>query len=144
MITASVMKGLNINSVRNKFDSVIEIIKNFNIFLILEPKLDASFPKNKFKINSYKCFRRDRSKYGGGLIFYFNEGIPFNVLANQTVLPNVEMMAIEFPQIKCKWLPLGVYNLQSKVIQNLLKKLLGFSVTVCLLMKIFFYWVIST
>ena len=45
MITASVMKGLNINSVRNKFDSVIEIIKNFNIFLFWNLILMHHFQK---------------------------------------------------------------------------------------------------
>ena len=43
-------------------------------------------------------------------MFYFNEGIPCKVLANQTVSPNVEMMAIEFHQMKRKWLLLGVYK----------------------------------
>ena len=31
-------------------------------------------------------------------MFYFKEVIPCKVLANQTVSPNVEMMAIEFHQ----------------------------------------------
>ena len=55
----NIIGHLNINSVRNKFYSLIEIIKNFNIFLISESGLDASFPKNQFKINGYKGFRRN-------------------------------------------------------------------------------------
>ena len=43
-------------------------------------------------------------------MFYFNEGIPCKVLVNQTVSPNVEMMAVEFHQMKRKWLLLGVYK----------------------------------
>ena len=108
--TTNIIGHLNINSVRNKFDSLIEIIKNFNIFLILESKLDASLPKNQFKINGYKCFRRDCNKYGGGLMFYISEGIPCKILANQTVSSNVGMMTIEFHQMKSKWLLLGVYK----------------------------------
>ena len=38
------------------------MIKNFDIFLISESKLDASFPKNQFDIKGYKGFRRDCSK----------------------------------------------------------------------------------
>ena len=39
---------LNINSLRNKFESISELIKgNFDIFLINETKLDASFPSNQ-------------------------------------------------------------------------------------------------
>ena len=38
---------LNTNSFRNKFESISELIKgNFDIFLIKETKLDASFPSN--------------------------------------------------------------------------------------------------
>ena len=52
----------------------------------MESKLDASSPKNQFKINGYKCFRCDPNKYGGGFIFY---------LANQTVLPDVEISLLD-------------------------------------------------
>ena len=45
--TTILFDHLIINSVRNVFDdSLIEIIKNFNIFIISESKLGASFPKN--------------------------------------------------------------------------------------------------
>ena len=57
--TTNIIDHLNINSFRSKFDSPIEIIKNFNIFLISQSKLNASFPKNQFKIKVFKCFRRD-------------------------------------------------------------------------------------
>ena len=38
---------LNINSLRNKFESIYELIKGkFDIFLINKTKSDASFPSN--------------------------------------------------------------------------------------------------
>ena len=40
---------LNINSLGNKFDSLTEIIKAFNTFLISESKFDASFSNSQFK-----------------------------------------------------------------------------------------------
>ena len=53
-------------------------------------------------------------------MFYISEGIPFKkvkfksvkckVLANLIVSPNAEMMAIEFHQMKRKWLLLGIYK----------------------------------
>ena len=98
----NIIGHVNISSVRNKFDSLIEIIKIFNIFLISESRLDASFPKNQFKINGDKCFRRDRNKYGGGLMFYISEGIPCKILTNRTVSSNVEMMTLVFHQMKGK------------------------------------------
>ena len=42
---------LNINSIRNKFDSIVFIIeKNVDILLISETKLNDSFPSGQFKI----------------------------------------------------------------------------------------------
>ena len=38
---------LNINSIKNKFESVWELIKDtFDIFLLSESKLDSSFPND--------------------------------------------------------------------------------------------------
>ena len=37
---------LNINSIRNKFETIVNIIeKNIDIFMISETKIDNSFPK---------------------------------------------------------------------------------------------------
>ena len=42
---------LNVNSIRNKFESVQEIIQNtFDIFLVCETKIDSSFPNQQFCI----------------------------------------------------------------------------------------------
>ena len=61
---------LNINSIRNKFDMLDEIVKTFDIFLISEWKLDKTFPINQFSIRVYKIFRRDCNRFGGGLRLY--------------------------------------------------------------------------
>ena len=46
---------LNINSLRNKFVSISELIKGkIDIFLINEIKLDESFPSNQFAITAWK------------------------------------------------------------------------------------------
>ena len=50
-------------------------------------------------------------------MFYISKSIPYKVLTNHTVLPNVEMMAREFPKRRSKngfsWVSI---NLQSKLI----------------------------
>ena len=67
---------LNINSLRNKFESVNELIKDtFDIFMLSESKLDSSFPDNQFLIPGYRIIRKDRNKNGGGILFYINEDI---------------------------------------------------------------------
>lgn len=43
-------------------------------------------------------------------MFYFNELILCNVSPNQTVSPNVEIVAIKFLQLKQEWVLLRVYK----------------------------------
>ena len=59
---------LNINSVRNKFESTNKLIRNnFDIFITTESKLDSSFPDSQFHVPGYRLFRKDHNKSGGGL-----------------------------------------------------------------------------
>ena len=46
-----IIAHLNINSLRNKFDSLVQLIGgSVDILVIGETKLDASFPKKQFMI----------------------------------------------------------------------------------------------
>ena len=87
---------LNMNSIRNKFVSIKELIKRtFDIFLIGETKINDSFPNAKFKIEGYKSFRKDRDPFGGGLLFYVNENL--NCRSLESCLPNtiIEILPLE-------------------------------------------------
>ena len=110
---------LNINSIRNTFDTLDEIVKAFDILLISESKLDNTFPINQFTIRGYKVFRRDCNRFGGGLILYVNENIPCKPLTDHPVFSDLELMVFELHQSKRKWLLLGIYK-------HLLKMLLNF------------------
>ena len=65
-----VVARLNINSLRNKFDYLIEqITGNIDILMISKTKLDSSFPIGQFLINGYsKQFRIDRNSQEGGIM----------------------------------------------------------------------------
>ena len=69
---------MNINSIRNKFQTIEFILKNAYVdFLSLsETKLDESFPGPQFHVPNYDCLRNDRSVLGGGLMFYIRPDIP--------------------------------------------------------------------
>ena len=56
-----ILAHLNINSLRNKFEFLISLIKdNIDILMISETKLDQSFPTNQFMINGFSApFRLD-------------------------------------------------------------------------------------
>ena len=64
---------LNINSLWDKIIDLREVLKHISLgyFVLSETKLNNSFPCNSFpfQISDYEIrARRDRSKYGGGLI----------------------------------------------------------------------------
>ena len=49
-----VVGQININSIRNKLDHLIEAVSgNISILLITETKIDSTFPVNQFYLNSY-------------------------------------------------------------------------------------------
>ena len=95
---------------RNKFVFAEDLIRDFNIFLISESKLDDTFPNNQFKIDHYKMFRLDRNRYGGGLVLYVNEQVPCKKLTNYENPIASEIILLEFHQSKRKWLILGIYK----------------------------------
>ena len=69
---------LNINSLRNKIHDLRLIIHDVHLdyFKISETKLDNSFPNAQLTINNYGIrARRDKDKYGGGLIEFVRKGL---------------------------------------------------------------------
>ena len=66
---------LNINSLRNKFEFLISLIKdNIDILMISETKLDQSFPTNQFMINGFSIpFCLDRNDKDGSIILYIRQ-----------------------------------------------------------------------
>ena len=87
---------LNVNSLQNKFESLNKLIKDtFDIFHVSEGKLDFSFPDNKFLIPGYRIVSKDRKKNGGGILFYINEDIAFNVIESKQLSRNLEILTLE-------------------------------------------------
>ena len=76
-----VIAQLNINSIRNKFTSLSNMIKdNIDILLISETKINSSFPTVQFHIDGYTIHRRDRNENDGGLLLYVREDVPSTLL----------------------------------------------------------------
>ena len=73
-----VISHLNINSIRNKFEPLKNIIKgNLDILVLTETKIDESFPNQEFRIDGYTPIRLDRDIHGGGLLVCVREDIPY-------------------------------------------------------------------
>ena len=64
--------------------------------MISETKVDKSFLNQKFNINGNKMFRKDRGRFGGGLMFYVNEQITSEVLSLESVPMDTELILLEF------------------------------------------------
>ena len=102
---------LNINSVRNKFESTNELIRNnFDIFVITESKLDSSFADSQFHVPGYRLFRKDRNKNGGGLMCYINQDLPVKIVTSYKFPRNLKVLPIEITIGKRKILLLGLYR----------------------------------
>ena len=72
-----VIGHLNVNSLRNKFETVEELVQNkVDICFLSEKNIDEAFPNQQFMTNGYKLFCRDRNRHGGGILCYINENIP--------------------------------------------------------------------
>ena len=101
---------LNINSLRNKFDTLVNQIKgNGDVLVISETKLDESFLEGQFKISGFATpFRRDRNEFGGGIMVFVREDIPSKLISKETL--DIEGIFIELNFRKKKWLLSCSYN----------------------------------
>ena len=90
-----IVAHLNINSQRNKFDSLVDQIKGkVDILVISETKLNESFPVGQFKIPGFATpFCRYRNEFSGGIMVFVREDIPAKQISNETL--NIEGLFIE-------------------------------------------------
>ena len=63
---------LSINSIRNKFDQLVPaVVRNLDILIIKETKIDSSFPEAQFEIDGFTTpHRNDTDCHGGGILLY--------------------------------------------------------------------------
>ena len=96
-----IIAQLNINSLRNKFESLVRMLhNNLDILLITETKIDSSFPTAQFQIEGYTTYRFARNSSGEGILLYIPEDIP-STLLNSDI--SIESFSIEINIRKKKW-----------------------------------------
>ena len=78
-----VLAHLNINSIRNKFKAVIQnVSREVDLLMILETKIDNSFPKSQFLIKGFSDpFCIDQNVHGGDTLLYVREDITTKLLS---------------------------------------------------------------
>ena len=104
--------SLHINSLRNKFEMLEEIIKDkISIFLIFETKLDRSFQAREYIIKIYSTTSRlDRNQSGIDLLLYLCEDMPCQILNEYTSEKPIENIFVEINLKSRKWLLLCSLN----------------------------------
>ena len=119
-INRLVIGNLNINSLRNKFESLKIIVKgNIDILILTETKLDDTFPSQQFAIEGYKIpFRLDKNGASGGVMIYVRGDIPCRELIYHSPISNIEGIFIELNLRKTKWMLFGGYNYNKSNIGN--------------------------
>ena len=59
-------------------------------------------------------FRKDRNKFGGGLILFVKENIPYKVVNTFHFSEEYEIISLDFSISNKKWLLLSIYNPRSQ------------------------------
>ena len=113
---------LNINLIRNKFESLQEIVStNVGILLICKMKLDSSFPRAQFYIHGFgEPYRFERNGKGGGILLYIRDDIPSKLIESKMT---IEGLFVEINLRKKKWLLCCSYNPKKSLISNHLQEI---------------------
>ena len=78
---------MNINSIRNKFDSVRAALVDYvDIFIAAETKINKSFPTAQFAIDGFhRTLRLDATDKSGGLLVYVRSYLPLRQLTKHKI-----------------------------------------------------------
>ena len=100
-----IIHHLNINSIRNKFESLVRFVgNNLDILMVSETKIDDTFLKSQFLIEGFsKPFRLDRIAKGGGILLYIREDIPCRNIKQITLNNLFEGFFVELNLRSKKW-----------------------------------------
>ena len=113
------IRHIKINSIKNKFDELSSMVKNnIDILMVLEAKLDSSFPQMQFRVEGYSPpFRYDRNCHGGGILIFIRKDIPTKIISI-TPLKNFEGIFVVLNFRKKKILSCCSYSLHKNLISN--------------------------
>ena len=97
---------LNINSSKNKFEMLQEIVQyKLDNLLVSETKVDPSFPSSQFEMESFSSsLRVGRNDSGGGIMPFFRDETPLKLLRQYKRNSSVENMFIEINLQSKNWL----------------------------------------
>ena len=91
------LSHININSIKNKLDSLFEFTYDLVNFLAVSgAKLDSSFPTGQFNLLGFRTpYRKDFLAKSGGLLVYVNSNIPSKVLKIPDCPSDIQVILVE-------------------------------------------------
>ncbi len=96
------MKGLkiaclNINSLSKHIDElrIIMLNNSLDILTINETKINESVLDDEINISGFHLIRKDRNSYGGGVLMYIRETIPFSERNDLLTACSLEILCVE-------------------------------------------------
>ncbi|KAK3097542.1 hypothetical protein FSP39_010594 [Pinctada imbricata] len=103
---------LNINSLKNKFFEVADILydKVPDILFLSKTKLDDTFTQGLFSVPGYRVFRNDRNIHGGGILCYVKSTLPARRRQDLEFSAPFESLVLDLVINDRKWAIIGVYR----------------------------------
>ena len=110
------LSHININSIRNKLDSLFKFTYGLVDFLAVSgTKLESSFPTGQFNLPGFRTpFRKDFSGKSGGLLVYVNSNIPSKMLKIPDCPSDIQVIPVETNLKTQKWLVIAIYTSPSQ------------------------------
>ena len=107
-----IISHLNVNSLSSKLGEIKELLNvcRFEVLVLSETKLDASFKQTTLDVEGYSCVRQDKRSNSGGLITYISNDIPFSVGNIIACNDDIECSSIELNIADDKIILLGMYK----------------------------------
>ena len=114
---------ININSLRNKFEHLTEMVRDkVDLLMISETKLDSSFPNAQLYMKSYsKPYRLDRTSEGEVIILYVRKDIPSKLINSSCTDHDKEYFLVELNLRKQTLLIICNYNPHKTMIKGYLE-----------------------
>ena len=86
-----------------------------DVIILIETKLDDSFPKAQFCIDRFCIpYRLAKNRNGRSLMIYVRDDIPSKMLTKHDLPEDIEAGFIELNFRKCKWLLCATYRAPSQ------------------------------
>ena len=110
---------ININSVRNKLEALLEFVCTQVDFLTVnETKLDSSFPTAQLNLPDFRTrYRKELTARSGGLLVYVNGDIPSRMISTRDCPGDIQILPVEMNLKKQKWLVVA-HNAKVTLLQN--------------------------